>query len=83
MRQFARTMGFQLLVAGAFILAFPNAAIRLAQLRAELANLSPSALRLIGGLELLTGVLLVWLTTTPAAGERVGEITLPERRRVA
>jgi len=82
MRQFARAMGFQLLVAGAFILVFPSATIRLAQLRAEFAHLSPGALRLVGGLEFCTGALLVWLSSE-AARERAAEIVLPERRRVA
>ena len=84
MQQFARFTGFLMLVSGVLTRAFPRAVIRLMKLREESTRLSPGALRLLGGWELLTGSLLAWLTTRPGAEvARVGEVIAPERRKAA
>ncbi|CCF84692.1 DUF2065 family protein [Nitrolancea hollandica] len=81
MQHVARVFGLELLLAGAFIMAFPNAARRIIRARQEFARLSPDALRLLGSFELLSGALLVWLTTRQAPGAR-GKTTASEARPV-
>lgn len=83
MEQFARSVGFMSGVAGALLLAFPESARRMIQVRAEFARLSPAALRLLGAWYLLTGALLVSVTTKPAAEAGLGEVARPELRKVA
>jgi len=83
MQQLARAVGFLSLASGAFLLAFPELARRVTQVRAEFAQLSPGALRLLGGWELLMGALLVSATTRPAVEVRAGEVISPELRKAA
>jgi len=83
MQQFARAVGFLSLVSGTLLLAFPETARRIMQARAEFTQLSPGALRLLGGWELLVGALLVSATTRPAVEVRAGEVISPELRKAA
>lgn len=80
---FARSLGYISLASGVVLLAFPEAARRLMRTRAEFAQLSPAALRLLGAWELLTGALLVSVTARPAAEVRTREVVSPERRKAA
>lgn len=83
MEEFARVIGFMSLASGVLLLAFPEATRRVMQVRAEYAQLSTGALRLLGGWELLTGALLVAVTTRPAIEAKIGEVITPERRKAA
>jgi uncharacterized protein YjeT (DUF2065 family) len=81
MQHVARVFGLELLLAGVFFIAFPNTARRIMHARQEFSRLSPDALRLLGTVELLSGALLVWLTTRQAPGAR-GEATASEARPI-
>ena len=83
MEHFARSLGYISVASGVVLLAFPEAARRLAQTRAEFAQLSPAALRLLGAWELLTGLLLVSVTARPAVEIRTREVVPPEHHRAA
>ncbi|MHB0870835.1 MAG: hypothetical protein ACYC66_12695 [Chloroflexota bacterium] len=83
MRGLARAVGFITLVAGAFLLASPEAARRMIRVRAEFAQLSPAALRMLGGWYAVTGALLVSATVSPAAEERAGKAVESGLRRAA
>ena len=83
MKELARAIGYLSLASGVMLLSFPDASKRLMKVRSEYAQLSPGALRLLGVWELLTGILLVGVTTSPAVGARLGEVLSPERRRAA
>lgn len=83
MREFARAIGFLYTAAGALLLAFPEASRRLIQARAEFAQLSPGALRLLGAWSFMMGTLLVAVTTGAAMPARVGEVVPTERRAAA
>jgi len=83
MEQIARSIGFMSLASGVALLAFPERTRRLMQVRAEYAQLSSSALRLLGGWMLLTGALLVAVTARPAVEAGISEVVLPERRKAA
>lgn len=82
MQQFARGVGFLSLAAGVLLLGFPEAARRMMKARAEFSELSPAALRLLGGWELMMGALLV-AATSPAEEVRAREAIPPELRRAA
>lgn len=83
MRELARGVGLLSLTSGALLLIFPETARSLMLARAELAQLSPGALRLLGGWVLLTGALLVSTTAKPLATTRVGEGVESELRKAA
>ncbi len=83
MHQFARMIGYLSLIAGVFLLGFPEASRRLIQARAEFGQLSPMALRLLGSWYFLTGVLLVAVTTREAAEVSTREVVSPELRKAA
>lgn len=83
MEQFARSIGFMSLASGVMLLAFPGTTRRIMQVRAEYAQLSSGALRLLGGWMLLTGALLVGVTSRPAIEATIGEVVSPERRKAA
>lgn len=83
MVQFARAIGFMSLASGAMLLAFPEATRRVMQVRAEYAQLSSGALRLLGSWMLLTGALLVGVTARPAVEVGISELVPQERRKAA
>lgn len=86
MQQLARTIGYVSLAAGVVLLGFPEASRRLIAARAEFAQLSPNALRLLGSWYLLTGALLVSTTTRaaePAVAIGAGGVVSPEIRKAA
>ncbi len=83
MEQFARAMGYVSLVSGALMVAFPESARRVMKAREEFLKLSTPALRLLGGWQLLMGVLLVSATARPAVEARAGEVLAPEFRKAA
>lgn len=82
MQQFARGMGFVSLAAGILLLGFPETARRIMKMRAEFAELSPDALRLLGAWELTMGALLVTATTRHEEEARVRE-EMPSRLQKA
>ena|GEM_PF-6319381 len=82
MHQFSRAVGLLYLASGIFLLAFPEAGRRVIQVRAEFAQLSPDALRLLGFAYSLVGALLV-ATTTPAMEVSLSEAIPPGLRKAA
>ena len=83
MQQFARGMGFLFLASGALLLFFPETTRRFMRVRAEFAQLSTGALRLLGGSYAMIGALLVAATAQPTTEARpVGAVT-PELRKAA
>ncbi|MGI5837683.1 MAG: hypothetical protein ACOX87_14490 [Chloroflexota bacterium] len=83
MQQLARGMGFISLIAGGLLLGFPETARRLIRARAEFAELSTNALRLLGVWELLMGTLLVGATAKSMEQARVMEELPPRYQKVA
>ena len=66
MQQLARAVGFLYLGSGLFLMAFPKPARGVIQARAEIARLSPGALRILGAGYAIGGALLVAVTAMPA-----------------
>ncbi len=83
MQQLARAMGIVSLVSGVMLLAFPDTTRRIMKAREEYSRLSPAALRILGGWELMAGLLLVAATVEPAMEARRAEISTPEFRKAA
>lgn len=83
MQQFARGMGFISLAAGILLLGFPETARQIMKARAEFAELSHGALRLLGVWELTMGALLVTATAKTIEEARTMEEMPPRYQKVA
>lgn len=83
MEQVVRAVGVLNLIAGAMLVVVPGTAREIMRARAEFAQLSDTALRVLGSWIFLTGALTMLLTLRPEMVGRMREVVAGEARRAA
>lgn len=83
MKGFARACGYIFLFSGLFMMVSPEKTRRWMQVREEFTRLSPSGLRMLGGVYVLMGGMLVAVTRPSVSEVRMREAIPPELRKAA